>query len=197
MRRECIIALRILFVMTLVTGIIYPLSITAFAQIAFPHEANGSLIKRDGKVIGSELIGQNFGGAKYFWSRPSATALFPYNASASSGSNLGPTNPALTDAVLERVKLLKELDPGNGRPIPVDLVTSSGSGLDPDVSLSSAMYQLERVANARGMNSEEINKILRANFKDKEYLILGQPRVNALKLNIALDEAEGEGESAK
>lgn len=143
-------ALMMFFILTILTGVAYPLAVTAIAQLLFPHQANGSLISKDGKPIGSTLIGQPFDDPKYFWGRPSATAPFPYNAAASSGSNLGPTNPALIETVKMRVAALKAADPGNDTPVPVDLVTASGSGLDPHISPASAEYQVRRVARARG-----------------------------------------------
>lgn len=188
MKREWMIALRALLVMTALTGLLYPLAVTAVAQAVFPYEANGSLLRRDGRVIGSELLGQEFASEAYFWSRPSATASFPYNALASSGSNLGPGAPALSEAVSARLAGLRKADPGNrGRPVPVDLVTASGSGLDPEISLAAALYQLPRVAKARRLDERRLRQFVLANSRANDYLILGEPRVNVLSLNLALD----------
>ncbi len=150
MRAQIRPALMAILIFTLLTGVIYPLVVTGIAQLVFPHQANGSLIVNNGQAVGSELIGQPFDDPKYFWGRLSATSPFPYNAAASSGSNLGPTNPALLDAVKARIAALKAADPTNTQPIPVDLVTASGSGLDPDISVAAALYQVPRVARARG-----------------------------------------------
>lgn len=174
--------------LTLVTGIIYPLIVTGIAAVAFPHQAQGSIITRNGKAVGSELIGQNFSDSKYFWSRPSATAPQPYNGTASNGSNLGPLNPALIDAVKERMQRLQQADPGNKAPIPVDLVTASGSGLDPHISVAAAQYQLGRVARARGLSVSRLQGILASHTQGSLAGILGEPRVNVLELNLALDD---------
>lgn len=174
-------------VLTVVTGVVYPLAVTAVAQVAFPSQANGSLIVKDGKAVGSALIGQPFDDPKYFWGRLSATSPFPYNAAASSGSNLGPTNKALTDEVQARIDALKAADPGNIQPIPVDLVTSSGSGLDPDISPAAAEYQLNRVARARGMDPDKVRALAAQYTQGRQFFILGEPRVNVLQLNLALD----------
>jgi K+-transporting ATPase ATPase C chain len=176
-----------LLLFTLITGVIYPLVITGIAQIIFPWQANGSLILSDGQARGSELIGQPFDDPRYFWGRPSATTPFPYNAASSTGSNLGPANPALIDAVRSRIAALKASDPGNNLPIPVDLVTASGSGLDPQISPAAAYYQVARVARVRGI-SEQLVRQLVDQFTQSRWLgILGEPRVNVLELNLALD----------
>lgn len=181
-------ALNLLFALSLITGVLYPLAVTAIAQVAFPHAANGSVILRDGKPLGSELIGQAFADAKYFWSRPSATTPSPYNAAASSGSNLGPTNAALTDAVKQRIEALRAADPGNTAPVPVDLVTASGSGLDPHISLAAAKYQLARVARARGLREADVEQLVADATEGRQFAIFGEPRVNVLELNLALDQ---------
>jgi K+-transporting ATPase ATPase C chain len=180
-------SIALLLLLTLVTGVAYPLAVTAFAQLLFPTAANGSVLVRDGKPVGSALIGQPFSDPRYFWGRPSATASFPYNGAASGGSNLGPTNPALADAVKQRIAALREADPGNTKPVPVDLVTASGSGLDPQISPAAAEFQVARVARARGMNAEEVRKFVAAATEKRQWRILGEPRVNVLQLNLALD----------
>jgi K+-transporting ATPase ATPase C chain len=180
-------ALLLLLVFTVLTGLFYPLLITGIAQVAFPGAANGSLIVRDGKVVGSRLIGQAFTAPKYFWSRPSATGPGPYNAAASSGSNLGPTHPDLEKAVKERVARLKESDPGNMAPIPVDLVTASASGLDPHISPSAAQWQIARVAKARGLSVAQVQQLVAEFTESRQFGILGEPGVNVLRLNLALD----------
>jgi K+-transporting ATPase ATPase C chain len=181
-------ALVLLLLLTALTGIAYPLLVTAVAQLAFPTQAGGSVLTRDGKPVGSSLIGQAFSGPKHFWSRPSATAPQPYNALASGGSNLGPINPALTDAIKTRIEALRSADPTNKAPIPVDLVTASGSGLDPDISLAAANYQAPRVARARGLRPEVVLALVAAHAHGRWLGILGEPRVNVLELNLALDE---------
>jgi K+-transporting ATPase ATPase C chain len=180
-------ALRMLVILSALTGVIYPLLVTGVAKLAFSRAANGSLIVVDGKTLGSDLIGQPFDDPKYFWSRPSATSPQPYNAMASSGSNLGPRNPALADAVKDRIKALHDADPGNTAAVPVDLITASGSGLDPHISVAAAEYQLPRVAKARGLTGEQVRGLLNANTEGRTLGVLGEPRVNVLKLNIALD----------
>ena len=180
-------ALMMFFILTILTGVAYPLAVTAIAQLLFPHQANGSLISKDGKPIGSTLIGQPFDDPKYFWGRPSATAPFPYNAAASSGSNLGPTNPALIETVKMRVAALKAADPGNDTPVPVDLVTASGSGLDPHISSASAEYQVRRVARARGRDEAFVRTLVSQHTEGRQLGMLGERRVNVLALNLALD----------
>ena len=176
-----------LILFTAITGLLYPLAITGIAQLAFPDKANGSLILRDGKPLGSELIGQPFSDPKYFWGRLSATGPFSYNAGASSGSNYGPLNPSLFDAAQKKVKDLKDADPQNAKPIPVDLVTASGSGLDPHISVAAALYQLSRVARNRNMSEEKIRSLVDQYIEGRQLGFLGEPRVNVLKLNLALD----------
>jgi K+-transporting ATPase ATPase C chain len=172
--------------LTVITGVVYPLLVTAVAEAAFPRQAHGSLIEKGGKVVGSSLIGQPFDDPKYFWSRPSATTP-PYNASSSSGSNLGPTNPALADAVKSRIEALRAADPDSLGPVPVDLVTSSGSGLDPHISPAAANYQVHRVAKARGLPEDAVRKLV-LRFTESPFLGLGgEPGVTVLQLNLALD----------
>ncbi len=188
MLRQLKIALIFLGIFTVITGIIYPLFVTGIAQAFFHRQVNGSLIEENGKSIGSELIGQPFSDPKYFWGRLSATAPFSYNAAASSGSNYGPSNPALQDAVQGRIDALKAVDPDNNAPIPVDLVTSSASGLDPDISVAAANYQVARVARYRGLSEEQVSALVNQFTEGRQLGILGEPRVNVLKLNLALDE---------
>jgi len=187
MRHQLRPALMMLLILTVLTGIMYPLAVTGLAQLLFPTQANGSLLTRDGKVIGSELIGQYFGEPKYFWGRPSATSPFPYNAAASSGSNLGPTNPVLIEAVKTRVATLRAADPGIEGPVPVDLVTTSGSGLDPHISPAAALYQAHRVARVRGLQESQVKDLVALYTEGRQFGLLGEPRVNVLKLNLALD----------
>ena len=175
--------------LTLITGVAYPLAVTAIAQLAFPEAAAGSLIDKDGKAVGSRLIGQNFSDPGHFWGRPSATATLPYNASASGGSNLGPLNPALTDAVKERIETLKAADPGNSQAIPADLVTASASGLDPHISPAAAYYQVERVARARNIDVARLKALVARHTEERQWGVFGQARVNVLELNLALDSA--------
>ena len=190
MRAQIRPALTAILIFTLMTGVIYPLAVTGVAQLVFPHQANGSLIVRNSQTVGSDLIGQQFDNPKYFWGRLSATGPFPYNAAASSGSNLGPSNPALLDAVKTRIAALKTADPTNTQPIPVDLVTASGSGLDPDISVAAALYQVPRVARARGMNEAAVITLVNQHTEGRQFGFLGEPRVNILKLNLALDEVK-------
>lgn len=184
-------AAMLLLLMTVITGIAYPLLVTGLAQAVFPVQANGSLLAKDGKPIGSALIGQPFTASKYFWGRPSATAPQAYNGTASNGSNLGPTNPALADAVRQRIAALQAADPGNTAPIPVDLVTASGSGLDPEISPAAAQYQLARVARARGLPLAEVQALVARCTRGRQLGVLGEPRVNVLELNLALDALPG------
>jgi len=177
-----------LAVLTFLVGIIYPLLVTGVAEVAFPHQAHGSLITHGGRAVGSELIGQAFSDPRYFWSRPSATAPVPYNAGSSGGSNLGPTNPDLGKQVQERVEALRAADPGNTRPVPVDLVTASASGLDPDLSPAAAEFQVSRVARARGLAESAVRDLVSAHTSPRFLGVLGEPRVNVLQLNLALDE---------
>jgi K+-transporting ATPase ATPase C chain len=187
MWRQLRIALILLGLFTVVTGIIYPLAITGIAQALFRHQANGSLIEENGASIGSELIGQPFSDPKYFWGRLSATSPFPYNAAASSGSNYGPLNPALREAVQARIDALRAVDPDNNQPIPVDLVTFSASGLDPHISIAAANYQVPRVARYRGLSEEQVYALVSRFTEGRQFGILGEPRVNVLQLNLALD----------
>lgn len=180
-------ALTLFVVLSLITGLLYPLLVTGVAQTAFPHQANGSLITQGGKTVGSELIGQSFTEPGHFWGRPSATAPMPYNASASGGSNLGPTNPALADAVKARIEALRAADPGNTQPVPVDLVTASASGLDPHISPAAAAYQAERVARARSLPVAQVQALVQQHTENPWLGLLGEPRVNVLALNLALE----------
>lgn len=180
-------ALVLFALLTLLTGFIYPLAVTGVAQLAFPQQAHGSLVMRDGKAVGSELIGQAFSDPKYFWGRPSATSPMPNNGAASGGSNLAPSNPALLDAVKGRVEALRASDPGNTAPVPQDLVTTSASGLDPEISPAAAMYQAGRVARLRGLQIGEVEAMVKRNTQGRALGIFGEPRVNVLALNMALD----------
>lgn len=189
-------ALVSLVLFTFLTGLVYPLVVTGIAQLIFPHQANGSLIEQNGQVVGSELIGQPFDDPGYFWGRPSATGAFPYNAfdaatlSGSSGSNYGPLNPALFEMVEARVAALQAADPDNTAPIPVDLVTASASGLDPHISVAAAIYQIPRVAAARNMSEAELRDLVNQYTEGRQLGFLGEPRVNVLQLNLALDAAQ-------
>jgi K+-transporting ATPase ATPase C chain len=187
MRTQLRPALVSLAALTLITGLLYPLVVTGVAQVLFPRQANGSLIINDGKPVGSSLIGQPFDAPNYFWSRPSATFPFPYNAAASSGSNLGPTNDALMKAVQARIDALKTADPDNPLPLPVDLVTASGSGLDPHISPAAAEYQIRRIARVRGLDETVVQRLVVQHSEGRQLGVLGEPRVNVLTLNLALD----------
>jgi potassium-transporting ATPase KdpC subunit len=180
-------AVVVLIAMVVLLGLIYPLFITGVGQAFFNHKANGSIISSDGQATGSELIGQPFSAPGYFWSRPSATSPFPYNGDASGGSNLGPTNPALLTAISDRIAKLRSADPGNSAPVPIDLITASGSGLDPNISPAAAEYQVTRVAKARGMSSDAVRVLVRKYTRGRQLGFLGEPRVNVLELNLALD----------
>lgn len=182
-------ALVLFVLLSVITGLLYPLAVTGIAQAAFPAAANGSLVVRDGQVVGSTLIGQSFGDPKHFWGRPSATGPMSHNAGASSGSNLGPLNPALADAVKSRIAALRAADPGNTAPVPVDLVTASASGLDPHISRAAADYQLARVARARALPEAELKRLVDQHTEWPWLGFLGEPRVNVLALNLALDPA--------
>jgi K+-transporting ATPase ATPase C chain len=180
-------AIALFVLLTLLTGIVYPLLVTVLARLLFPAEAAGSLILRDGRAVGSALVGQNFADPGHFWGRPSATTPQPYNGIASNASNLGPLNPALTDAVKERIAALRAADSGNPAPIPVDLVTASGSGLDPHISVAAADYQAARVARARALPLPRVQALIAAHTAGRLLGVLGEPRVNVLELNLALD----------
>ena len=173
--------------LTLLTGVLYPLAVTGVGQAAFPKEAAGSLVLRDGKLVGSELIGQSFSDPKHFWGRPSATGPFPYNSAASSGSNQGPLNPALVEAVKGRIQALRDADPGNTAPVPVDLVTASASGVDPHISPAAARFQVARVAKARGLEAAKVQALVDQKVESPLLGFLGEPRVNVLQLNLALE----------
>lgn len=173
--------------LSVITGVAYPLLVTGIAQAAFSDQANGSLIVRDGKVVGSRLIGQGFSDPRYFWSRPSATSPTPYNGAGSGGSNQGPLNPALVDAVKSRVEALRAAEPGNAAPVPVDLVTASGSGLDPHISVAGALYQVGRVAKARHLPAGSVQRLVAQHTEERLFGLLGEARVNVLELNLALD----------
>jgi len=182
--RQTVVCLALL---TLLTGVLYPLAVTGIAQAAFPRRANGSFIESDGRLVGSELIGQHFEKPEYFWSRPSATTPFPDNATSSGGSNLGPTSPDLHKQVQERIEALRAADPTNSAPIPADLATASGSGLDPHISPAAAAYQVARVARARGVPEPVVRELVARCTEPRQFGLLGEPRVNVLRLNLALD----------
>jgi potassium-transporting ATPase KdpC subunit len=180
-------ALVVFGLLSVITGIVYPAIVTVAGRIAFPEQVSGSVLERDGRAVGSALLGQPFSEPRYFWSRPSATSPQPYNGGASSGSNLGAINPALAEAVAARVAALRTADPGNERAVPVDLVTASGSGLDPHVTPAAARYQAARVARARGLDESELLALVERHIEGRTLGVLGEPRVNVLQLNLALD----------
>jgi K+-transporting ATPase ATPase C chain len=182
-------AISLFVVLTVVTGVVYPLAVTGVAKAAFPRQAGGSLIEQNGKVVGSSLIGQNFSDPKFFWGRPSATSPMAYNGQGSGGSNLGPLNPALTDAIKGRVEALRAADPGNKAPVPVDLVTTSASGLDPEISVAAAEYQVPRIARLRKLSPEVVQGIVARHTQDRLLGLLGEPRVNVLHMNLDLQHA--------
>jgi potassium-transporting ATPase KdpC subunit len=181
-------AVMMLLLMTLITGVCYPLLVTGLSQLLFPSKANGSIIEKDGRWVGSTLIGQQFTSPKYFWSRLSATTPFPYNSASSAGTNYGPLNPALLKATEKRVDLLRSAGSTNDRPVPIDLVTASGSGLDPHISLAAALFQASRVARERNMSEADLRALIRHYTKGRTFAVLGEPRVNVLELNLALDD---------
>lgn len=180
-------ALTMLLLLTILTGFVYPLAVTGLANVFYPYQAHGSLIVREGMVMGSELIGQYFDKPEYFWGRPSATGPYPYNAASSAGSNLGPTNPALIETVTARMAALRAADPANELPIPVDLVTASGSGLDPHITPAAALYQAKRVAHARGVGEAVVHTLIAEHTEERQFGLLGERRINVLQLNLALD----------
>jgi K+-transporting ATPase ATPase C chain len=192
--RQLRTAIILIVLLTCVTGLLYPLAVTGVAQLVFPTKANGSMIQRNGKLVGSKFIGQPFSDPKYFWSRLSATGPYAYNAASSSSSNYGPLNLALLDAVKKRVQDLKAADPQNSLPIPVDLVTASGSGLDPHISVAAAQYQISRVARARGMSEATVRSLVGRYTEGRQLGFFGEPRVNVLELNLALDEMQPSSE---
>lgn len=181
-------AISLFVLLSIITGLVYPLVVTGIGKVVFPHQTVGSLIVKDGKPVGSMLIGQNFSDPKYFWGRLSATGPYPYNGAVSSGSNLGPLNPALTDAVKGRIDALKAADPDNTLPIPVDLVTASGSGLDPQISPAAAAYQAARVTRVRHLDRGVVEKLVAEHTEGRQWGVFGEERVNVLQLNLALDE---------
>ena len=184
-------AISLFVLLSAVTGLLYPAVVTGVAQTVFPTAANGSLIVKDGKPVGSALIGQNFSDPKYFWGRPSATGPMPYNAASSSGSNQGPLNPALVEAVKGRAEALRTADPDNTHPVPIDLVTASASGLDPHISPAAAAYQVDRIARIRQLDIQRVRQLVVQYTEGRELGVFGEPRVNVLKLNLALDEKRG------
>jgi K+-transporting ATPase ATPase C chain len=175
-------------VLALLTGVVYPIAVTLIAQGIFPHQAYGSVLERDSKPVGSELVGQYFDGQRYFWGRPSATGPTPYDAASSAGSNLGPTNPALLDGVRQRVEAIRKAHPDQAGPVPVELVTASASGLDPHISPAAAEYQITRVARARGLSVDAVRQLVAAHTEGRTFGVLGEPRVNVLRINLTLDE---------
>ena len=187
MLKELRTALVAFLALTVVTGVLYPAVVTLLGRVAFASQISGSILERDGRVVGSRLLGQPFSAPGYFWSRPSATGPMPYNGAASSGSNLGPSNPTLAAGVTARIEALRAADPGNSRPVPVDLVTASGSGLDPHISIAGAEYQIERVARARGLDPAAVAGLVRDHTEERTFGVLGEPRINVLELNLALD----------
>lgn len=187
MKTQLRASLVIFGLLTLLTGVVYPVAVTVVAQVAFPYQANGSVVMHDGKPVGSELIGQPFDDARYFWGRPSATGPVAYNAAASTGSNLGPTNPALLDAVRGRCEAIRAAHPDQTGSVPVDLVTASASGLDPHISPAAAAFQVARVAKARHLSEDEVNRLVAEHTAGRRLGVLGEPRVNILQLNLALD----------
>jgi K+-transporting ATPase ATPase C chain len=187
MLKELKSAILVFLSLTVITGVIYPGVVTGLGQLLFGHQANGSVIERDGKAVGSELLGQSFSSPNYFWGRPSATSPQPDNGAVSSGSNLGATNPALDAAIRSRIAALRAADPGNTLPVPVELVTASASGLDPHISPAAAEYQVRRVARSRGMEVKRVRELVAAATEGRTFGLLGEPRVNVLELNLALD----------
>lgn len=187
MGRLLLSAVLLVLAMTLLTGILYPLAVTGAATVLFPRQASGSLVLKEGRAVGSALIGQPFSDPKYFWGRPSATTPLPCNGMLSGGSNLGPTNPDLVAQVKARIETFRAADPGNTAPVPVDLVTASASGLDPHVSPAAALYQVHRVAKARGLSDEVVRKLVESHVEGRTFGVLGEPRVNVLLLNLDLD----------
>jgi K+-transporting ATPase ATPase C chain len=183
-------ALSLFLLLSVLTGIVYPLAVTALGQLLFADAARGSIVTIDGKAVGSTLIGQQFTSPGYFWGRPSATGPYAYNGAVSGGSNLGPLNPALTEAVQARIEALRAADPGNTQPVPIDLVTASASGLDPDISLAAAHFQASRVARLRAMPSAQLDQLIESLAQRPWLGIFGEPRVNVLRLNLALDDAK-------
>ena len=184
-------AIVLLAIFTVITGVAYPVLVTGIARAAFPRQAAGGIIERGGKAVGSQLIGQNFSDPKYFWGRPSATSPQSYAGTGSTGSNLGPLNPALTDAVKARIQALRAADPGNTAPVPVDLATASGSGLDPDISIAAAIYQAPRVARVRGLDPGAVRGLIATHTQARWLGVFGEPTVNVLQLNLALDQPAG------
>jgi len=180
-------AITLFVLLSLVTGVAYPLAVTGIAKMLFPSAASGSLVEKDGKPVGSILIGQNFTGPQYFWGRPSATGPYPNNAVASGGSNQGPLNPALVDAVKARIVALKQADPSNTKPVPIDLVTASASGLDPHISPAAAQYQAARIAKSRSLSLQQVQALIVAHIENRQWMVFGERRVNVLMLNLALD----------